>query len=165
LRIGGIAEGLRSKLAAVAQELSRRSRTLVHGDLQLDNIIFRRDAVVVLDWQTVSVGAAGRDIVPFLIGALGVADRREADEALLDRYVSRLAEHGVAYSVEELRDEGRLALLVLFAAMVVWLTGLDPADLKARERALQQAVVNDGRMAAALLDNNVEDLLSELVAT
>jgi hypothetical protein len=49
--------------------------------------------------------------------------------------------------------------------MVVWLTDFDPEDLTARERALQVAVVNDGRMTAALLDNNVEDLLTELPTT
>jgi tRNA A-37 threonylcarbamoyl transferase component Bud32 len=161
-----IAQALETRLAAVAETLSRRSRTLIHGDLQPDNLIFRRGAAVVLDWQTVAIGPPGRDVVPFLVGALSVADRQEAESALLDRYMSRLGEHGVrSYSVDELRAEGRLALLVLFAGMVVWLTGLDPDDVTARERALQDAVVNDGRMTAALLDNNVEDLLSGLPTT
>jgi hypothetical protein len=31
--------------------------------------------------------------------------------------------------------------------------------------ALRDAVVNDGRMATALLDNNVEDLVRELPST
>jgi hypothetical protein len=165
-QIGRIAERLGPRLARVAEDLSQRSRTLVHGDLHLDNVILRRDAVVVLDWQTVSVGAPAWDIVLFLIGSLSVADRREAESALFDRYVSRLAEHGVGgYSIEDLRTEARLALLALFAGTVVWLTGLDPDDLTPRERALQEAALNDGRMTTALVDNNVEDLLSELAPT
>src|SRR5262249_55227405 len=130
--IADIAEALVSKLAAVAEELARRSQTLIHGDLQLDNVIFRRGAVVLLDWQTVAVGAAGRDLVPFLFGALSVADRRGAESALLERYMSQLGEHGVSgYSLDELRAEGRLAALILFAGMVVWLSNLEPADLTA----------------------------------
>jgi phosphotransferase family enzyme len=163
--VSAVVERLGSNLAVVADRLSAGARTLVHGDLHLDNLIFRRDSAVVLDWQTVSVGAPAWEVALFLVGSLGVADRRDAEGALLERYVARLSEHGVSgYSVPDLQAESRLALLVLLAGTVVWLTDLAPEDLSVRERALKAATLTDGRIAAALADNGVEELLAGLAS-
>jgi aminoglycoside phosphotransferase (APT) family kinase protein len=165
--VTNIVEGLRSRLAAVAEALYARSQTLIHGDLHLDNLIFdaRSDgpSVVVLDWQTVAVGPPGWDVALLLFGSLSVDDRRAAENEFFDRYVTHLLAHGVrGYSLEDLRLECRLALLALLAGTVVWLAALDPDELTARERALQQAALTDGRLTSALLDHDVGALLAEL---
>ena len=61
---------LRSRLGAVVGVLYRTRQTLIHADLHLDNLIFdaRGDSrsVVVLDWQTASVGPPALDVALFL---------------------------------------------------------------------------------------------------
>jgi aminoglycoside/choline kinase family phosphotransferase len=147
-----------------------RQQTLIHGDLHLDNLIFdaRGDgrSVVVLDWQTVSVGPPAWDVALFVFGSLSVADRRASEAQLFDRYVTLLSTRGVrGYSVRDLWLECGLALLVLLAGTVGWLTTLDRGELTTRERALQHAALADGRLVAALLDHDVGALLSERLVT
>jgi hypothetical protein len=159
-----IVDALRSGLASVLDALSERPHTFIHADLHLDNVMFDgRDegrSAVVLDWQTATVGSAAWDVVLFVFGSLSVEDRRDAEAALLDRYAALLAEHGVrGYTVEDLRADCRLAMLAWLAGMVGWLTSLDATELTGRERALQQAVLGDGRLVAALLDHDASVLL------
>jgi hypothetical protein len=134
------------------------------ADLHLDNLIFDARggrSVVVLDWQTVSVGAPARDLAPFLFGSLSPEDRRISERVLLDRYAELLAAYGVrGYSREDLGLDCRLALLALLAGTIVWIGSLDADELSERERALQDAAIADGRLTTALLDHDVGALLS-----
>ena len=155
---------LRSRVASVLGALAARPHTLIHADLHLDNIIFdARDAdrsAVVLDWQTASVGSPAWDLALFVFGSLSVEDRRAAGAMLLDRYTTLIAEHGVRdYGVDDLRRDCKLALLAVLAGTVGWLTSLNPNELSDRERALQEAVLADGRLFAALVDHDVTQLL------
>jgi ecdysteroid kinase len=159
-----VIDQLRSRLASVLAALAAGPHTLIHADLHLDNVIFdARGAdrsAVVLDWQTASVGSPAWDVALFVSGSPGIEDRRGAEDALLDRYATLIAEHGVRdYGIDDLRRDCRLALLAVLAGTVGWLTSLDPNELTARERALQQAVLADGRLFAALLDHDVIALL------
>jgi hypothetical protein len=161
-----IVERLGSRLGAVSAELDSARRTLIHGDLHLDNVIFGAPGegrpVVVLDWQTVAVGPPAWDVVLFLFGSLAVEDRRAAEGELLDLYRTALLAHGVrGYSAADLRRECRLALLVLLAGVVGWVTKPDRDGATDRERALKEAALGDGRLVAALLDHQVEELLAE----
>jgi len=163
-----IAEQLRTQLGAVAAALEARSATLIHGDLHLDNMIFdtrgRGRSVTVLDWQTVALGSPAWDVAMFLSSSLSVEDRRAAEGDLLDRYVRQLSSHGVSdYSLEELRQEYGLALLVLLAGTLHWLSAVDPAEAMGRERALQEdALAAGGRLMSAVLDHDVAALLPAL---
>lgn len=152
---------LRTRLAAVREMLHEHARTLTHADLHLDNLMFaprgERDRVAVLDWQTVSVGPPAADVALFLFGSLSVEDRRAAEDDLFHRYVTRLAVSG--YSMPELRRDCDLALLLWLAGIVGMLTTADPSALTARERALHEAALGDGRLVAALLDHHVATLL------
>jgi hypothetical protein len=161
-----VIDRLRSRLAGVLAALAAGPQTLVHADLHLDNVIFDgRDnarSAVVLDWQTASVGSPAWDVALFLFGSLSIEDGRAAEDALLDRYATLIAEHGVPdYGVDDLRRDCRLALLAVLAGTVGWLTSLDANELTGRERALQEAVLGDGRLVAALLDHDVGALLEQ----
>ena len=158
---------LGSRLGSIAAALDARPQTLIHGDFHLDNLIFDADrkggSVVVLDWQTVSAGSPARDVAMFLFQSLRVVDRRSAEDELFDRYVNGLVQHGVGdYSVEDLRLDCRFALLVMLAGSVVWLTALKRDELTTRERALQDAVLGDERLVAALLDHDAGALLRDV---
>ena len=114
----------------------------------------------MLDWQTVSAGSPARDVAMFVFGSLAVADRRSAADELFERYLNGLAEHGVRnYSRDDLRLDCRLALLVMLAGTVVWLTALKSDELTTRERELQDAALGDERLVTALLDHDVGELL------
>jgi Phosphotransferase enzyme family len=159
-----VIERLRSRLAYVLATLAAGPRTLIHADLHLDNVIFdgrgNGRSAVVLDWQTACIGSPAWDVALFLFDSLSIDDRHAAEDALLQRYATLLAEHGVGgYPVEDLRADCRLALLAWLAGTVGWLTSLDATELTDRERALQQAVLADGRLVAALLDHDVGAVL------
>jgi hypothetical protein len=99
------------------------------------------------------------DLALFLVGSLSVDDRRGAEGELLDGYVSLLARHGVqGYKVQDLGIDCGLALLALLAGTVGWLTRLNRSELTDRERALQHAALADGRLVAALLDQDLAAL-------
>jgi hypothetical protein len=159
---------LRPRLAAIAEAFFARPRTLVHGDLHLDNLIFdRRRAdrpVVVLDWQTASVGAPAWDVALLVFDSLTVEQRRTAESELFDRYVTRLWEHGVrGYTAEQLRHDCGLALVLWLAGTVSWLATVDGSPLTEREEELRRAIFTEGRLLAAVLDHDVAGLLAEVV--
>ncbi len=159
--VRALVELLRSGLASVIAGLDAGARTIVHWDLQLDNVLFDADSVrsvVVLDWETVRYGSPAWDVALFLFGSLDVDDRRAAESELLDEYVALIREHGVLdYDRARLLQDCRLALAVLLAAQVSWLAQPEPeAD---RERALRDAVFSDGRLVAALRDHDAVSLL------
>ena len=158
-----LVDRLRSGLATVAARLGAGPRTLIHRDLQLDNVLFDSEparTVVVLDWETVCVGNPAWDVALFLFGSLAADDRRAAEPELLDEYVALLLEHGVSdYDTTRLREDCLLALLVLLAAQAAWLA--QPTPQTARERALRDAVLGDGRLVAALRDHDVASLLEQ----
>jgi hypothetical protein len=159
-----IIRGLRSRLATVAEALYSGPQSLIHADLHLDNMIFHppgdERSVIVLDWQTASAGSPASDVAFFLSDSLSVENRRAAEQTLLERYVTRLSAHGVRnYTVEELRVDYGRALLLRLAGAIGWLTTVTGGDLTARERALQEALLGNGRLAAALLDHDTLALI------
>ena len=148
---------LRFRLAAVAEALYEGPETLIHADLHLDNMIFDPTgdprSVIVLDWQTVSVGPPALDLLLFISDSLSIEERRAAQTALLGRYIALLGSHGVhGYSLEQLRTDCGRALLLRLAGTIGSVMTVTGHDLTARERALQERAVNGGRLAAALLD-------------
>jgi hypothetical protein len=159
-----IIERLRSRLAAVSDALYGGGQTLIHADLHLDNMIFDPPAdersVVVLDWQTVSVGNPASDVALFLYDSLAAEDRSAAETMLINNYVRLLSKDGARdYTVQQLRDDCGRALLLRLAGTIGWLTTVTGDDLTERERALQDAVLNNGRLVAALLDHDTLALL------
>lgn len=71
--------------------------TLIHGDYRPDNLMFMPDGSIVttLDWQTLGLGLAGRDIGYFLATSLEPADRRSNERRLVSAYHEALVEFGV----------------------------------------------------------------------
>jgi hypothetical protein len=152
-----VLDRLRSQLVVVREALHARAKTLIHADLHLDNMLFdargEGHSVTVLDWQTVRVGPPAIDVALFLFGSLSVEDRRAAESELLERYIGLLSTNGVReYTIEELRHDCGLALLLVLAGTVEWLTTVDQGAT-ARERALHEAVLIEGRLFAAVRDH------------
>jgi len=71
--------------------------TVVHGDYRLDNLLLRPDGGVagVVDWQTVTLGAALSDVAYFIGAGLSAEDRRAHEEQLVRDYHRGLGDAGV----------------------------------------------------------------------
>jgi thiamine kinase-like enzyme len=155
---------LRSGYTAVLNRLAAAPTALIHADLHLDNILFSppsaRVPVILLDWQGISRGPAAVDLALFLVGSLSVGQRRAHAHRLLRSYHAALVAQGVSgYTVEHLQDHWRLAMLWNLAGIVGWLSSADWERAEGRERTLLEAALGDGRLIAALLDEDVASLL------
>lgn len=93
--------------------------TVCHGDPHLGNLFFLGDAPGFLDWQAVMAGPALRDVSYFLIASLD-ADALASDErSLLDRYLSRLAGHGIELDPGRAWDLYRASSAEIYVAAIV----------------------------------------------
>lgn len=149
----------------VLDGLSAAPRTLIHGDLHLDNIAFRDASAaappVVTDWQTAGLGPAVVDLAACLSGTIDVADRARTEAGLLTTYHDGLLDAGVTgYSRAELGRDYGLALVRQLAGVFGWLANTELGTLSGRERDVTLAAIGDGRLIAALRDHDPMSLLS-----
>jgi len=86
--------------------------TFVHGDFRPDNLMVSPDGTRIhtLDWQTLGLGFAGRDVGYFLGLGLDTELRRAAERDLVRTYHDALLTHGVERSFEETFDDYRLGI-------------------------------------------------------
>jgi hypothetical protein len=106
-------------------ELKAAPTTLVHGDLHLDNVLFRMDGTpILLDWPSVSRGPAAADFAHFLAESISPALRRAHQRALADRHAAALATRGViGYDADALRRDAERVMVILFGAAIRWVAG------------------------------------------
>jgi hypothetical protein len=109
--------------AVAAGDLSRRlalaPRTLVHGDLRLDNLLFAGDAAcpepIFIDWQAVAPGRGPLDVAYFCAGSLLHHDIEEIRD-LVGLYHATLAVAG--YDWNACWSDFRIAVAWLWARTV-----------------------------------------------
>ena len=138
--------------------LRRRPRpwTVVHGDFRADNLLFGRDRVVVVDWQTVGLGPGPSDLSYLLGASLTPDDRRRHEATLVDRYVDGLARQGVALEREAIWEQyRRYAFGGLIMAIVA------SALVRRTERGDDMFVTMAERHARQALDLDAETLIEE----
>lgn len=91
--------------------LAGRDRlTFVHGDFRPDNLMRSPDGAHIhtLDWQTIGLGFAGRDLGYFLGLGLDTEVRRGAERELVQTYHDALRVHGVDRAPEATWADYRL---------------------------------------------------------
>ena len=135
-------------------ELARPPRTLLHGDLRLDQLFFAVSAhdapVTALDWQITGIGRGAYDLAYFLSQSLPTESRRKDEQQLIERYAERLAAHGVDYPSDELRRDYRLTTAFCFIYPVIVGGRIEMAN--DRQRELLHIIFN--RAAAAIEDHD-----------
>ncbi len=103
------------------------ARTIVHGDLRIDNILFAADgeACWLVDWQTLGRGSGATDLA-YLVGT-SIADpfeRAAADRPAFDHWIAALVAQGIDPDTAALWDDYRVGALsgyfmAVFASMNV----------------------------------------------
>ena len=103
------------------------ARTIVHGDLRIDNILFAPDSgrCWLVDWQTLGRGSGATDLA-YLVGT-SIADpfeRAAADRPAFDHWIAALSAAGVTLDAEALWTDYRVGALsgyfmAVFASMSV----------------------------------------------
>jgi aminoglycoside phosphotransferase (APT) family kinase protein len=100
---------------------------VTHGDFRTDNLLIDACdgsvALAVVDWQTVGVGSPLLDVAYFLTTSLTPEDCARHEFELLDYYLAKLVDYGVAIPAEVARREfARYTLqpiVMLVAASVI----------------------------------------------
>lgn len=113
-------------------EVARPPFTFLHGDLRLDQLFFAVDTddapVTALDWQIAAKGRGAYDVGYFLSQSLTPETRRRWEGDLLDRYVKRLAEHGIEYPRNQVWRDYRLTAAWCFVYPVLAAGQIDIAN-------------------------------------
>jgi hypothetical protein len=137
-----------------ADQLARPPRTLLHGDLRLDQLFFAVGTddppVTALDWQITGMGRGAYDLAYFLSQSLPTEIRRSCEEQLIERYAERLAEHGVDYPRDEMRRDYRITMAFCFIYPVIVGGRIEISN----ERHLELLHIIFNRAAAAIEDHD-----------
>jgi hypothetical protein len=125
-------------------------RTLAHQDLRLDNLLWARPQVWLVDWQTLGWTTPAWDLSFFLGSALEPEVRRQVETPLLRAHVQALHERGVAnWDLDTATLEHRRLSGAVLLAMVAALAFVQPTargfDMFASilRRGAQQALDHD----------------------
>lgn len=118
------------------QKFAARPWTFIHQDYELDNVVFRNDGPVVLDWQTAMCSFPGLDLA-WTLGC-SIDDETVAREPeLFDHYLAELATAGgPEWSTEELLDD--LAWGAFYWASVGPVTVLNTIGAGPEDRGFQR---------------------------
>ncbi len=117
--------------------------TLVHGDFRPDNFLYGvapgAPPIMVVDWQTLALGAGVTDVAYLLGAAMAPERRREVEHAMLDLYLAELAARGVEHPRAQCLDEYALASL---HGVVIAMTATVMAEQTERGDALFTLMLN-----------------------
>jgi hypothetical protein len=135
-------------------QITRRPCTFLHGDLRLDQLFFAANAddppLTALDWQLAGRGRGAYDLSYFLGQSMTTEDRRSYEDALLERYAERLAEHGIDYPRAQLKHDYRLATAWCFIYPVMAEGRIEIVN--DRNQKLTRTILN--RSVAAIEDHD-----------
>jgi Phosphotransferase enzyme family len=123
------------------------ARTLIHGDLRIDNILFAPDGARcwLVDWQTLGIGSGASDLA-YLVGTSIADPEARDDRAAFDAWITALADNGVVADADALWTDYRVGALsgyfmAVFASMNVERTARgDEMFAVMAERPARQAI-------------------------
>ena len=101
-------------------------RTLIHGDTHSGNLFVDAGRTGFYDWAVAGRAPGVRDVAYFLCNSLPVQTRRVEQDALLGRYVSGLADHGVTLDKDTAEEQYRLF------SVYSWIAAASTAAMGAR---------------------------------
>ncbi len=152
-----VAEAYGSNHPLLLDRFEAMPHTLVHFDYRADNLFFDTDgSVVVIDWQSISIGGGSADVGYFLGQNLAIADLRAHEDDLLHRYHDTLVAEGVTgYEFDQFFDDYRMAVLYGWVIPVFAVGSLDTSSDRAM--ALWTAVLE--RIQDAIFHHNAQEFI------
>lgn len=141
--------------------LAERDRfALLHGDYRLDNMLFDRDTVTVVDWQTLGVGLPARDLAYFTATSLDPKLRSAVEEDLVATYHRSLCGYGVTgYDRGMCWQDYRLGML-----QALLISALGFAFATATDRGDDMVLTMLSRGCQAIRDLGTVDLIGRYAA-
>lgn len=94
------------------EEFAKGPWTMLHLDYRVDNLMFDKDRVAVIDWQSLGRGPAAYDLAYLLGGSVTVEARRANEERWVRTYLEALRKGGVDYAYESFQRDYRLGHLI-----------------------------------------------------
>ena len=156
-------EAFAGNYVAINKTLANRSPwTLAHQDFRVENMLFGKDRVVVLDWQGIGRGPGSYDLAYFLGGSMNIDLRRAHEREIVAHYYDKLMERGIkGYSPEQLWSDYQLGHLQggLATSMV---TG-GSMDLS-NDRGRELIATMSNRHVTAALDHGGPAILDQCVS-
>ncbi|HEV2365934.1 MAG TPA: phosphotransferase [Caulobacteraceae bacterium] len=154
---GGSAEAaavagcLGPRIALLLRVLARRRRTLVHGDLRGDNLLFDGLAgpVAFIDWQLVHKGTGLTDLAFLFTSSLATDDRRALEGELMSLYLDTLKATGAAMETRAAWRDYALSLALCWVWTVIGIGSLEVG----KGRGAQVFAAWNTRLLAALADH------------
>jgi thiamine kinase-like enzyme len=152
-----VAEAYAHNHPLLLDRLAAMPHTLVHFDFRADNLFFDADgSVVVIDWQSISVGGGAADVGYFLGQNLSTEDRRAHEDRLLRAYHDTLLANGVDdYAYDRFFDDYRLGVMYGWVIPVFAVGSLDVSSERAM--ALWSAVIS--RVQDAIFDHGADEFI------
>ena len=119
-----IGERLSQHIPTIKARLTDPPRTIIHGDLRLDNCFFgtpiSSQSIVVFDWEFCAKGRGTYDVATFISEAFPPQQRRNEEMGLLRMYHSTLVANGIQdYSFTQCLQDYRLSMLEIFVFWIV----------------------------------------------
>jgi hypothetical protein len=114
--------------------MGRRTQTLIHGDVRMDNAMFGDgkpglEPVVMVDWQAIMVSNPMQDIAWMLSTCLPTPVRREHEDELVAYYHQKMVDAGCAgYTLEQCIDDYEVGVLYLLSYPLIIAGAFDPAN-------------------------------------
>lgn len=125
-------------------------QTLCHGDYRADNLMFDGANPAVIDFQIVGCGSGVYDLGYFVSQSLTPDVRSGRDRELVDRYVARLATHGITLDRDEAWRQYRI--VVTFCAIYSVTNLPQYGNMNDRGQSLMRDMLNRALLAVADVD-------------
>lgn len=134
-----LAEAYGTRVAAHAGEIAAGPRTVIHGDVRMDNMFFGAgggDDFAIIDWQASGLGCGLYDVAYFLGGSVAVDVRRKIERAALKEYCNIVrAMTAENFAFDECWTLYRQCMLARLLVSVFVCGGLDLSDERSRKVA------------------------------
>ena len=145
----------------IYREMGNRTKTVIHGDVRMDNALFGNDIpgllpVILIDWQNIMISNPLYDIGWMMFTSLPVDTRRECEKDILEHYVNQLKREGVEdYSIEQCENDYDVALLFILHFTIL-IAGLFDISTEEKRRLAETGLE---RSIAAFFDRDCLKLI------
>ena len=129
-------------LRAIMKAMGKGAKTLVHGDVRMDNAMFGRglnhqEPVIMIDWQNIMVSNPLQDLAWMTTSSFTLETRRQDETALLNYYQQTMAGLGIDLSLDSITEHYNIALLFVLNFHMIIAGAFVPSSDRARQMAIE----------------------------